>query len=97
MAQYEWFYWLFYGFLKKRFCFVFCESRDRPKPDNESLIGRVVVIRKAAGNLGTLLTVTGSNGVTITPADISPLRRVGSEISLVYVGYGVWAATGELP
>ena len=68
-----------------------------PKPDNESLIGRVVVIRKAAGDLGTLLTVTGSNGVTITPPDISPLRRVGSEISLVYVGDGVWAATGELP
>ena len=68
-----------------------------PKPDNESLIGRVVVIRKAAGSLGSLLTVTGSNGVTITPPDISPLRRVGSEISLVYVGDGVWAATGELP
>ena len=68
-----------------------------PKPDNESLIGRVVVIRKAAGDLGSLLTVTGSNGVTITPPDISPLRRVGSEISLVYVGDGVWAATGELP
>lgn len=68
-----------------------------PKPETENDIGKVVIIRKSAGKVGTFLTVTGSSGVTITPSDISPLRRVGSEISLVYVGDGVWAATGELP
>lgn len=58
--------------------------------------GKSLIIRKVAGDHNTLLNIIPSDGVTITPADITPLRRVGSTVTLVYVGDGVYDAFGEL-
>lgn len=65
------------------------------KPD-DSFIGKTLVIRKTNGNPGTSLNIVGS-GCTISPADITPIRRVGLSVSLVYTGEGNWDAYGELP
>lgn len=68
------------------------------KPDNETIsIGRAVVIRKVGGNEGTILNLVAADGVTITPPDITPLRRLGSAVTLVYTGSGNWDVFGELP
>lgn len=68
-----------------------------PKPESEDFIGRAVLIRKTAGAAGSLLTFQAGEGVTINPVDISPLRRIGSSATLVYVGNGIWDSFGELP
>lgn len=64
------------------------------KPD-ESYIGKSLIIRKTS-TTGTT-SIRGASGVTISPADISPLRRTGNTVTLVYVGNGEWDAFGELP
>lgn len=58
--------------------------------------GKSLIIRKVAGDHNTVLNIIPSDGVTIIPADITPLRRVGSTVTLVYVGDGVYDAFGEL-
>lgn len=68
-----------------------------PLPPSENFIGSGVTIRKSNGNQNTLLNLLPSDGVTITPLDITPLRRVGSTVVLVYVGNGMYEAFGELP
>lgn len=67
------------------------------KPDSEEKIGTVVMVRRSNGNAGTLLTLVAGNGVTLSPVDISPLRRIGSSVSLIYIGKGYWDVFGELP
>lgn len=67
------------------------------KPDSEEKIGTVVMVRRSNGNAGTLLTLVAGNGVTLSPVDISPLRRIGSSVSLIYIGNGYWDVFGELP
>ena len=63
---------------------------------SDSFIGKSVVVRKTNGGVGTSLTIKTDTGVTISPADISPLRRIGSTVTLVYIGDGNWDAFGEL-
>ena len=67
------------------------------KPDSEEKIGTVVMVRRSNGNAGTLLTLAAGEGVTLSPVDISPLRRIGSSVSLIYIGNGYWDVFGELP
>ena len=67
------------------------------KPDSEEKIGTVVMVRRSNGNAGTLLTLVAGEGVTLSPVDISPLRRIGSSVSLIYIGNGYWDVFGELP
>ena len=67
------------------------------KPDSEEKIGTVVVVRRSNGNTGTLLTLVAGEGVTLSPVDISPLRRIGSSVSLIYIGNGHWDVFGEIP
>ena len=67
------------------------------KPDSEEKIGTVVMVRRSNGNAGTLLTLVAGEGVTLSPVDISPLRRIGSSVSLIYIGKGYWDVFGELP
>ena len=67
------------------------------KPDSEEKIGTVVMVRRSNGNTGTLLTLVAGEGVTLSPVDISPLRRIGSSVSLIYIGKGHWDVFGELP
>lgn len=67
------------------------------KPDSEEKIGTVVMVRRSNGNTGTLLTLVTGKGVTLSPVDISPLRRIGSSVSLIYIGNGHWDVFGELP
>lgn len=65
-------------------------------PPNENFIGRVITIRKTNGENHELKLKT-VDGVSITPADITPLRRIGSAVSLVYLGLNQWDVFGELP
>ena len=67
------------------------------KPDTEDRVGTAVIVRRTGGNVGTLLTFIAGTDVTFNPVDISPLRRIGSSATLVYVGNGVWDVFGELP
>ena len=66
------------------------------KPD-DSFIGKALIVRKTNGDVGTFVTLKAGAGVTISPADSTPLRRVGSSATLVYTGGGNWDVFGELP
>lgn len=66
------------------------------KPTDDK-VGRVVTIRKAAGDPGTLMFLAAGDGVTLMPTDASPLRRAGNTVTAVYVGNGVFDLYGELP
>ncbi len=66
------------------------------KPD-DSFIGKALIVRKTNGDVGTFVTLKAGGGVTISPADSTPLRRVGSSATLVYTGGGNWDVFGELP
>jgi len=66
------------------------------KPD-DSFIGKALIVRKTNGGVGTFVTLKAGADVTISPADSTPLRRVGSSATLVYTGGGNWDVFGELP
>lgn len=66
------------------------------KPD-DSFIGKALIVRKTNGGVGTFVTLKAGDDVTISPADSTPLRRVGSSATLVYTGGGNWDVFGELP
>ena len=66
------------------------------KPD-DSFIGKALIVRKINGDAGTFVTLKAGDDVTISPADSTPLRRVGSSATLVYTGGGNWDVFGELP
>ncbi len=66
------------------------------KPD-DSFIGKALIVRKTNGDVGTFVTLKAGDDVTISPADSTPLRRVGSSATLVYTGEGNWDVFGELP
>lgn len=66
------------------------------KPD-DSFIGKALIVRKINGDVGTFVTLKAGDDVTISPADSTPLRRVGSSATLVYTGEGNWDVFGELP
>ena len=67
------------------------------KPVDEKSIGTAVIIRKTAGAIGTFTTLVPAAGVTLSPIDSAILRRVGSSVTLVYIGNGAWDIFGELP
>lgn len=66
------------------------------KPD-DSFIGKALIVRKTNGDVGTFVTLKAGDDVTISPADSTPLRRIGSSATLVYTGEGNWDVFGELP
>lgn len=66
------------------------------KPD-DSFIGKALIVRKTNGDVGTFVTLKAGADVTISPADSTLLRRVGSSATLVYTGAGNWDVFGELP
>lgn len=66
------------------------------KPD-DGFIGKALIVRKTNGDVGTFVTLKAGDDVTISPADSTPLRRVGSSATLVYTGEGNWDVFGELP
>lgn len=68
-----------------------------PKPGSENFIGKSIIVRKTNGALGTLTLLKAGAGVTLSPDDASPLRRVGSTTTLTYIGNGLYDVTGELP
>ena len=63
----------------------------------EKFIGIAVNITHRMAQNGSILNLTGSEGVNINPPDISPLRRSGSSVVCVYVGEGDWQVFGEIP
>lgn len=68
-----------------------------PTPPTEDYIGTSVIIRKTAGAEPDTHTIVGISGAKVSPADITPLRRIGNTVTLVYTGNGNWDAFGELP
>lgn len=66
------------------------------KPASEDFVGLTLTIRKVSGDSSTLTINAGSN-VTISPSDLTTLRRIGSTVTLLYIGNGVYDAFGELP
>ena len=67
-----------------------------PKPSDD-FVGKAVIVRKSSGDVGTFVMLKADTGVTLLPEDSTPLRRLGSSATLVYVGDGVWDVYGELP
>ena len=68
-----------------------------PKPSSEDFVGKAIIIRKTNGIVGTFVNLVAGSGVSLLPEDATPVRRVGSSVTLVYVGNGVYDAFGELP
>lgn len=68
-----------------------------PKPSSEDFVGKAIIIRKTNGDVGTFVNLVAGSGVSLLPEDATPVRRVGSSVTLVYVGNGVYDAFGELP
>lgn len=68
-----------------------------PKPTTESFIGKSITVRKTNGALGTYINLVAGDGVRFIPEDATPIRRIGSTVSLVYVGNGIYDVYGELP
>lgn len=66
-----------------------------PRELDEVYVGRSWLIRRS--NTPKPLVIEGVNGATINPPDISPLRRNGNAVTLVYAGNNVYEAFGELP
>lgn len=66
-------------------------------PPDEEFIGSSITIRKTNGDQNTLLYLLPDTGVTINPLDVSPIRRNGGTVSLLYIGEGTYDAFGELP
>lgn len=67
------------------------------KPMTENFVGKAIIVRKTNGNVGTFTTLTPSAGVVLSPEDSTVLRRVGSSVTLIYAGGGVYDIFGELP
>lgn len=68
-----------------------------PKPATEDFIGKAIIIRKTNGAVGTFVNLVAGADVSLLPEDATPVRRVGSSVTLVYVGNGVYDVFGELP
>ena len=68
-----------------------------PKPSSEDFVGKAIIIRKTNGIAGTFVTLKAGSDVSLLPEDATPVRRVGSSVTLVYVGNGVYDVFGELP
>lgn len=66
------------------------------KPASEDFVGLTLTIRKVSGDSSSLTIKAGTN-VTIIPNDLTTLRRIGSTVTLLYIGNGVYDAFGELP
>lgn len=73
------------------------QSVSIPKPPSEDFVGKAIIIRKVAGEAGTFVNLVAGSGVSLLPEDATPIRRVGSSVTLVYVGNGVYDVFGELP
>lgn len=68
-----------------------------PKPANEDFVGKAIIVRKTKGAAGTFTNLEAGAGVKLLPDDATPIRRVGSSVTLVYVGNGEYDLYGELP
>ena len=67
------------------------------KPPTETFVGKSIILRKTKGAVGTFVNLVAGAGVTLIPDDVTPVRRVGSSVTLVYIGDGVYDVFGELP
>lgn len=68
-----------------------------PKPTSEDFVGKAIIVRKTNGIAGTFVNLVAGSDVSLLPEDATPVRRVGSSVTLVYVGNGVYDVFGELP
>lgn len=68
-----------------------------PKPTSEDFVGKAIIVRKTNGTAGTFVNLVAGSDVSLLPEDATPVRRVGSSVTLVYVGNGVYDVFGELP
>ena len=68
-----------------------------PKPTSEDFVGKTIIVRKTNGTAGTFVNLVAGSDVSLLPEDATPVRRVGSSVTLVYVGNGVYDVFGELP
>lgn len=68
-----------------------------PKPSSEDFVGKAIIVRKTNGVAGTFVNLVAGSDVSLLPEDATPVRRVGSSVTLVYVGNGVYDVFGELP
>ena len=68
-----------------------------PRPPTEDFERRVVIIRKGTPDPTDAVVVLAGDGVTFVPDDAVPLRRIGSEVILLYRGNGRYDLSGELP
>ena len=68
-----------------------------PKPTSEDFVGKAIIVRKTNGTAGTFVNLVAGSDVSLLPEDTTPVRRVGSSVTLVYVGNGVYDVFGELP
>lgn len=68
-----------------------------PKPTSEDFVGKAIIVRKTNGIAGTFVNLVAGSEVSLLPEDATPVRRVGSSATLVYVGNGVYDVFGELP
>ena len=68
-----------------------------PKPTSEDFVGKAIIVRKTNGTVGTFVNLVAGSDVSLLPEDATPVRRVGSSVTLVYVGNGVYDVFGELP
>ena len=68
-----------------------------PKPTSEDFVGKAIIVRKTNGTAGTFVNLVSGSAVSLLPKDATPVRRVGSSVTLVYVGNGVYDVFGELP
>lgn len=68
-----------------------------PKPPSEDFVGKAIIVRKTNGIAGTFVNLVAGSDVSLLPEDATPVRRVGSSVTLVYVGNGVYDVFGELP
>ena len=60
-----------------------------PKPTSEDFVGKAIIVRKTNGTAGTFVNLVAGSDVSLLPEDATPVRRVGSSVTLVYVGNGV--------
>ena len=68
-----------------------------PASLEQSFRGCCLIIRKSNGAAGTFTNLLAGSGVSFSPEDITPLRRIGNYAGLMYIGNGLYDAGGELP
>lgn len=68
-----------------------------PANIEEQFIGCCIFVRKTNGEPGTFTNLNAGPGVTFSPDDVNPLRRIGNYAGFMYIGNGLYDTGGELP